>query len=686
MEEIKVVSFDIFDTLVLRLVRKPEDVFAMMYEKNRECLGKYFTRNRWVAFRKEMEQSARREAEQNGRQEITISEIYDQGKKVFPWIDGLIEKEFECECDVCFLNPQVLERMKTFKNDGKRIILLSDMYWTLPYMHRLLERCGFELEMIEKLCVSSEYGVSKFQGDLYGAVLKELGIRPEEWLHFGDNDHADYRQAKSNGVRAELYGLVSQAKIRYPFLDMEQYDSGVKNMLPVRLLAGAGGDKENDSDRFWYTAGAMIYGPLIVGAAEKAIDTACKEGIKQIFPLMREGYFFAELLQKIAGQKDCQIKIMPLYVSRSALKNALESDAEGMKAVQYFKQMGLEQPFLTFDVGYGGTIGVYIDRLLQKYGVTGRGVHYLVIERGRAVPFIMEGHDIRGYVCAEKSGEEQECREVFSWIFEMAFMCEKGTTTGYKKEGSRVAPVLQDINYHNPRNLQDARMCQTGILRFCEQYLKLKQQKLNVKMDAAGSYQLVVRLFCSPLMQEAFYLKEVEYDENLGDCFFWKAMDEDALIRFQEKGFTSFLSWREKRPAEWIAGMKALSYPYYYYDALLHMSLEYEMQECLVLLEKYLQHIGGGGFLLVGFGDWGKKILQILSAVNCLEQVEAVVDNNQNMHGLRICGKEVTGLESSFSANRYLITILNPEGIDRLEWQIKSLKGDDAEICALWRD
>ena len=66
-----VISFDIFDTLVERLVDRPEDVFALLQMQYENHFGKSLP---VATMRQVAEKRARRKTE---KQEVTLDEIYD---------------------------------------------------------------------------------------------------------------------------------------------------------------------------------------------------------------------------------------------------------------------------------------------------------------------------------------------------------------------------------------------------------------------------------------------------------------------------------------------------------------------------------------------------------------------------------------------------------------------------------
>lgn len=71
-----------------------------------------------------------------------------------------------------------------------------------------------------------------------------------------------------------------------------------------------------DEKSFYYTLGGAVFGPLYTFFCEWAVRTAKKEGIKTIFPLMREGELYTRLLKRMASSLGENMRITPLWVSR----------------------------------------------------------------------------------------------------------------------------------------------------------------------------------------------------------------------------------------------------------------------------------------------------------------------------------------------------------------------------------
>ena len=189
-----VISFDVFDTLLLRLTHKPTDVFVNI--EHQYC-WRGFARARILA-----EQTARQKQCQAGEPaEVTLSQIYQELPSKWKK-EGLtyVEAELQAEEKLCIANSDLLPVVQALCQDGKTVICVSDMYLSSDQIRCLLTAAGYpELEVI----VSCEEGASKYQGALYDTVKRRFpGKRV---IHIGDQLYGDYIQARAHGVPSIYY-------------------------------------------------------------------------------------------------------------------------------------------------------------------------------------------------------------------------------------------------------------------------------------------------------------------------------------------------------------------------------------------------------------------------------------------------------------------------------------------------
>ena len=204
--EVKVVSFDVFDTLLLRPFWKPTDLF---YFLNREAARMLKAHDviPFADYRVDAEKRARVLASDKGLEDVTLREIYDILKEdgILPKdvIEALMKEELALEERFCYPRQSAKDLMDYAVAVGKRIVVISDMYLPAAFIENLLERNG--LPKPEMIFVSCENGLTKRTGHLYNYVLDTLGIQREQMLHIGDNLISDVKIPAKLGIKSFPY-------------------------------------------------------------------------------------------------------------------------------------------------------------------------------------------------------------------------------------------------------------------------------------------------------------------------------------------------------------------------------------------------------------------------------------------------------------------------------------------------
>ncbi len=191
-----VISFDLFDTLLLRCCAEPRDVFDLVAQK----LGM----ESFARLRPEAEAEARRRVT-GSEKEVSLAGIY---QVLGEWLNidtrAAMRLELETESAVCTANPFMKKIFDTLRGMGKTLILTTDMYLPRRAIEQLLTDCGYF--GYDRLYISSEVMHSKASGALYRHIAGELGGRSV--IHVGDNYTSDVEHARRAGWEAYYYPAV----------------------------------------------------------------------------------------------------------------------------------------------------------------------------------------------------------------------------------------------------------------------------------------------------------------------------------------------------------------------------------------------------------------------------------------------------------------------------------------------
>ena len=273
IEEYDYISFDVFDTLLLRPYARPTDLFRHM-ERNENVPGFADARI-----------SAERRARTKEKPEVELSEIYDI---IQPEFAGLMRKEMEYEAQVLQPNPEMKRVFDLSVRKGKRVVLLSDMYLPSGFIADILSSRGFS--GYEKLYVSNDDGKSKCFGDMFRKALEDLGIPPSELLHIGDDERSDGSTPSAMGIATERYEKVIERYLREHKRERRFYLK--KRNLDRSVIVGTDAlnwISRNDNNNYWHNLGYRYGGPVLTAFAS-FIDDNVKDKEGTILFVARDGY------------------------------------------------------------------------------------------------------------------------------------------------------------------------------------------------------------------------------------------------------------------------------------------------------------------------------------------------------------------------------------------------------------
>lgn len=208
IDEYDVISFDIFDTLLMRNVLFPTDIFELVAEKETASIpnGFDFVKQRIICERKLYSHT-----------NPTIDEIYnvilEQNALTKELTEKLKQTELELEKEYIVPRRQMIEIVEYALKKGKKVCCTSDMYLNADFLKRLLNINGYK--NITDVYVSCEYKTSKCQS-LFEELKKQYVTK--RILHIGDNKDADIASAKKSGISAfwipSAYDMLENSVLR----------------------------------------------------------------------------------------------------------------------------------------------------------------------------------------------------------------------------------------------------------------------------------------------------------------------------------------------------------------------------------------------------------------------------------------------------------------------------------------
>ncbi|WP_317161497.1 HAD family hydrolase [Burkholderia cenocepacia] len=350
------VSFDIFDTLFLRLLRDPEDVF--------DLLGHRYGIANFRTLRQQAQQRAFQRMHEAGDEEITLDGIYACFDSVAVPAATLRDAELDLELAVTVPNPRLIEAFNAAIVD-KPVVITSDMYLPRAFFDELFRRHGLRPSGV---FVSSERNATKRdRGALFDIVARELGVVPSRILHIGDNPVSDITRAQERGFSTFHYVDTVTASEVDQSTPLASLGSGLPRVIPEGPPVGTFGD-----------LGLRYGGPGAVGFLDWIVDQSRRDRIDHLLFVSRDGYVLERMACELTGQ------VLPPFSyfrgSRVAFATAAANEANfdeltdffiagahGLRPIEVFERIGVTPPADTVmnDIGLGANV-VVDDRNIEK--------------------------------------------------------------------------------------------------------------------------------------------------------------------------------------------------------------------------------------------------------------------------------------------------------------------------------
>lgn len=332
-----VISFDIFDTLLERRIHKPEALFYIMEDYIYHHIDKSIT-----SFAEVRKNSRNISKHLTSGEEIPLRDRYLAIAKELNISESLslelMELELELEKRILITKPFGFKAYQYAKKLNKRVILVSDTFYTDEFITEVLKTSGYV--GWDKLYTSSSYNLLKDTSNLYDIVLKKEGVKAESILHIGDNKHSDIKQAKSKGL-STFYAPATRVLFckHNPLCKLlESMEDKTYRYIYNSLLF----EKNRsfiEQGEFSYcnykvgNFGYSILGSIFLGFSKWILESAINDNIEHIYFFSRDGEIVKKCYDLIADFYPEAPKSHYIYASRRSIRVASLGTIEDIKKV-----------------------------------------------------------------------------------------------------------------------------------------------------------------------------------------------------------------------------------------------------------------------------------------------------------------------------------------------------------------
>lgn len=312
----KIHSFDIFDTCLIRACGRPSVIFDLMAKT---ILGTHAETAALIDFaliRREGEKKARAKLMKSDCEEVSIYDIYDQCD-FSPFTDmpkeSIISVELVTEDENISPVYHVQKAIEKIHLQGENVLFISDMYLPEEFVLSLLVKHHL-WNAGDCLYLSSSIKKTKRTGNLYRYIHHKLKLKYNQWEHCGDNIVSDIKIPRQLGINViHVDTSYSYYERQMKSLSFSNFDNNVEILTgisrAVRLM-------NMKSARVSFAADFIA--PLYVPFVHWILSDAKRRGIHRVFFLSRDGYilyFIAQCFKDLFPE----IETRYLYVSRNSL-------------------------------------------------------------------------------------------------------------------------------------------------------------------------------------------------------------------------------------------------------------------------------------------------------------------------------------------------------------------------------
>ncbi|PRN00884.1 HAD-IA family hydrolase [Aliarcobacter cryaerophilus] len=607
-EDIKIISFDIFDTLFFRKCRTPENIFLQM-GKNNLIKELFIDAENFKKFRINCEKEVYKNSK---NEEVLLKDIYN----IFPITQKqkqkLLALELKIEQKNLFINKHIYRWIKLAKNFGKKIILTSDMYLSLKEIRKVALNKFEDISIIDNFYISSEIGLRKSTGKLFEYILNKNNINANEMVHIGDNISSDINIANAIGISTIYYNYDKNFQVVLENEKTYLKESFLEKDY-LRFLSYLTNPYKNEEEKFFYEIGSCFFGPILWEFSIWLNQIAQQQSIKQLNFLMREGFTFEKVFKLLFHD----IKATRVDISREStnfltlnlndlgelnfnkfkkfkVKDFYETyflqiDDEKIKRVQnqefkniefkeyiindinnrinevkenisfqrkllkeYFKTLGIDKNSIFIDFGGGATVINRINNSFFKNNSSKFDILFFIHNEG--VKNSIPNRIFSFFPFNEKTISSIEKIRRTPDFFEILLNGYNYSTSKYELIKNKVNSVKKEVSFFDEKLKKNLEIFYEGIETFIQ--IARENNDLISLYDREYLCLLMARFVALPTQKEVRYLGNLKYDEGKGSDYFYTIVKDNQKSGDLKELYLQYMNapFRSQYEYPWMEG------------------------------------------------------------------------------------------------------------------------------------
>lgn len=319
--QVEAVSFDLFDTLIVRTVLSSNDVISLVNVRLAE---------RNIVIDNFVERRINAEKQLSQGRAPRLCNIYER------LVDDLENIQFsaselaelEYEVDVGLMQPrkEMVALFQEINRNGKKVYITSESYYSKEQISEILVKIG--INSVDGLLISCEYDTGK-TGELFDRLIDTVASK--NILHIGDDIVADIESAKRHDIQAFQIYSASELLDSIGGLNLINDEMSLSDRIRVGMfianLFNSPFQFKDEEKRIHvkdvYDIGYLFAAPMIMDFTKWFGEQVQKFDLHNIWFCARDGY----LIQKL-----CQM-IYPNLESEYFLTSRISAIRTGMDAI-----------------------------------------------------------------------------------------------------------------------------------------------------------------------------------------------------------------------------------------------------------------------------------------------------------------------------------------------------------------
>ena len=544
------ISFDIFDTLVQRMLLSNKELFYytdLIYQiRYKKKLDNY------VENRQKIEEEL---WEKTSKGNFSFHNIFNIIGKIYgePECGRLSSIELELESLLDVRNENIYS-IYQYAIKNSKVIITSDMYLEKEYLEKLLDALG--IKGYEKIYISGDCCCSKAEGTIFPYIIKDLNSK--SILHIGDSFKGDY-------IMPKIYGLDSHIikRKRHYYFNTRNVDINTKLLIGMATV-----NKFNTNNEYWESTGYSILGPFLLAFAQWIKVQVDNEEIKNIVFFARDGYIIKKAFDLLYKN---QYKTQYMYISRKVANFARVKETNTLDEIlslfkfrknESFKQVlsrlgvckedmsdvvdftvsrkqlylgkynSLIEPFFSKIIKKASNqkllLSQYVDSIIaDKTAVVDIGWHGTI--QNSIQLLIGSKYQLKGlYLGLEKNKDEHKLQFLSSdlfdpdmipfvrGVFETFFSAPHPSTDGYEVQNNTIYPIFSKTEV-SKNTEEKIKLLHKGAIAFVKEYKKVTTTMglTNYRFDNKLISQMFLSFCNSPKMKDVNNFGSLDFNDTV---------------------------------------------------------------------------------------------------------------------------------------------------------------------------